>query len=104
MQMCFIDLKLCFDILGVICSHQCSRHRAFDPEGILPPKEGRNIAKESNLVYYETSSYTLYGVQEVFDNVVRAALIYRRQHRFWQSNLKKVCLSAEKKGCVTCAL
>lgn len=71
-------------------SHQCSRHRAFDPEGILPPKEGRNIAKESNLVYYETSSYTLYGVQEVFDNVVRAALIYRRQHRFWQSNLKKV--------------
>ncbi|XP_041477615.1 rho-related BTB domain-containing protein 1-like [Lytechinus variegatus] len=71
-------------------SHQCSRHRAFDPEGILPPKEGRNIAKESNCVYYETSSYTLYGVQEVFDNVVRAALIYRRQHRFWQSNLKKV--------------
>ncbi|XP_071506571.1 rho-related BTB domain-containing protein 1-like [Diadema antillarum] len=71
-------------------SHQCSRHRAFDPEGILPPKDGRNIAKESNCVYYETSSYTLYGVQEVFDNVVRAALIYRRQHRFWQSNLKKV--------------
>ena len=73
-----------------IFSHHCSRHRPFDPKGILPPKEGRQIAEEIGQMYYETSAYSLYGVEEVFDNVIRAALIARRQHRFWQSNLKKV--------------
>ncbi|XP_071828546.1 rho-related BTB domain-containing protein 1-like isoform X2 [Apostichopus japonicus] len=71
-------------------SHHCTKHRPFDPKGVIPPTEGRKVAKEINATYYETSSYTLYGVQEAFDNVVRAALIARRQHRFWQSNLKKV--------------
>ena len=71
-------------------SHHCTKHRPFDPKGIVSPKEGRQIAKEINAYYYETSAYTLYGVEEMFDNVVRAALIARRQHRFWQSNLKKV--------------
>ena len=56
----------------------------------MPPKEGRQIAEEIGQMYYETSAYSLYGVHEVFDNVIRAALIARRQHRFWQSNLKKV--------------
>lgn len=71
-------------------SHHCTKHRPFDPKGVIPPKEGRKVAKEIKAYYYETSSYTLYGVKEVFDNAVRAALITRRQHRFWQSNLKKV--------------
>ncbi|XP_033633370.1 rho-related BTB domain-containing protein 2-like [Asterias rubens] len=85
----YADLEALLKERGPV-SHHCTRHRPFDPKGIVSPKEGRQIAKEINAFYYETSAYTLYGVEEVFDNVVRAALIARRQHRFWQSNLKKV--------------
>ncbi|XP_022086662.1 rho-related BTB domain-containing protein 2-like [Acanthaster planci] len=85
----YADLEALLKERGPV-SHQCTRHRPFDPKGIVSPSEGRLIAKEINAFYYESSAYTLYGVDEVFDNVVRAALIARRHHRFWQSNLKKV--------------
>ncbi|XP_038070707.1 rho-related BTB domain-containing protein 2-like isoform X2 [Patiria miniata] len=85
----YADLEALLKERGPV-SHQCTKHRPFDPKGIVSPSEGRQFAKEINAFYYESSAYTLYGVDEVFDNVVRAALIARRQHRFWQSNLKKV--------------
>ncbi|KAJ8964017.1 hypothetical protein NQ317_001252, partial [Molorchus minor] len=36
-----------------------------------------------------TSVLTYYGVNEVFENAIRAALIARRVQRFWMTNLKK---------------
>lgn len=33
---------------------------------------------------------TYYGVNEAFENAIRAALIARRAQRFWMTNLKKV--------------
>ena len=54
------------------------------------PAEGRSVAREIGVDYYETSVLTYYGVKEVFDNVIRAALIARRQQRFWMTNLKRV--------------
>lgn len=55
------------------------------------------MAKEINAVYYETSVFTGYGVKDVFENVIRTALIFRRQQRFWMTNLKHVqnCLLQE---------
>lgn len=55
------------------------------------PDEARDVARELGLYYYETSVLTYYGVNEVFENAIRAALIARRQQRFWMTNLKKVC-------------
>lgn len=54
------------------------------------PDQARAIAKELGVYYYETSVLTYYGVNEVFENAIRAALIARRQQRFWMTNLKKV--------------
>lgn len=54
------------------------------------PDQARSIARELGIHYYETSVLTYYGVNEVFENAIRAALIARRQQRFWMTNLKKV--------------
>lgn len=45
---------------------------------------------ELGISYYETSVFTYFGVNEVFENAIRAALLARRQQRFWMTNLKKV--------------
>ncbi|XP_022247796.1 rho-related BTB domain-containing protein 1-like isoform X1 [Limulus polyphemus] len=57
---------------------------------ILTPEHGRMVAKEIGAPYYETSVLTHYGVNEVFENIIRVALIARRQQRFWMTNLKHV--------------
>ncbi|XP_077992388.1 rho-related BTB domain-containing protein 1-like [Glandiceps talaboti] len=57
---------------------------------IIPPQDCRQVAKDIGAPYYESSVITLYGIREVFDNVIRAALISRRHTRFWMSSLRKV--------------
>ena len=54
------------------------------------PDEARAVARDLGICYYETSVFTYYGVNEVFENSIRAALIARRQTRFWMTNLKRV--------------
>ncbi|XP_074856257.1 rho-related BTB domain-containing protein 1 isoform X4 [Carettochelys insculpta] len=57
---------------------------------ILPPERGRDVAKELGIPYYETSVFDQFGIKDVFDNAIRAALISRRHLQFWKSHLKKV--------------
>ena len=57
-------------------------------EDILFPWEGREVANELKLPYYETSCVTGDGVEDLFTNALRAALLTRR--RFWRSHLKSV--------------
>ncbi|XP_075228582.1 rho-related BTB domain containing [Lycorma delicatula] len=64
--------------------------RAIRKSDLVMPDQARSIAKELGVYYYETSVLTYYGVNEVFENAIRAALIARRQQRFWMTNLKKV--------------
>ncbi|KAK8729402.1 hypothetical protein OTU49_008816, partial [Cherax quadricarinatus] len=64
--------------------------RAVRECDLVMPCEGRAVAREIGVEYYETSVLTYFGVNEVFDNVIRAALISRRQQRFWMTNLKRV--------------
>lgn len=54
------------------------------------PDEARAVAKELDIAYYESSVFTYFGVNEVFENAIRAALIARRHQRFWMTNLKRV--------------
>ncbi|XP_014222157.1 rho-related BTB domain-containing protein 1 isoform X1 [Trichogramma pretiosum] len=64
--------------------------RATRKSDLVMPDEARAVARELGVHYYETSVFTYYGVNEVFENSIRAALIARRQQRFWMTNLKKV--------------
>ncbi|XP_051158151.1 rho-related BTB domain-containing protein 1 isoform X1 [Leptopilina boulardi] len=64
--------------------------RATRKSDLVMPDEARAMARDLGVSYYETSVFTYYGVNEVFENSIRAALIARRQQRFWITNLKKV--------------
>ncbi|XP_014252585.1 rho-related BTB domain-containing protein 1 isoform X2 [Cimex lectularius] len=64
--------------------------RAIRKSDIVMPDQARSVARELGVTYYETSVLTYYGVNEVFENAIRSALIARRQQRFWMTNLKKV--------------
>lgn len=64
--------------------------RAARKSDLVMPDEARVVAKELGIPYYETSVYTYFGVNELFENAIRAALINRRRERFWMTNLKRV--------------
>ncbi|XP_039615007.1 rho related BTB domain containing 4 isoform X1 [Polypterus senegalus] len=64
--------------------------KPIKPTDILPPERGHEVAKELGVPYYETSVVAQFGVKDVFDNAIRAALISRRHLQFWKSHLKKV--------------
>ncbi|XP_026125740.1 rho-related BTB domain-containing protein 2 [Carassius auratus] len=64
--------------------------RPIKPNEILAPEKGREVAKEIGVPYYETSIVAQFGVKDVFDNAIRAALISRRHLQFWKSHLRNV--------------
>ncbi|KAJ1525452.1 hypothetical protein ONE63_010263 [Megalurothrips usitatus] len=64
--------------------------RATKRSDLVMPDQARAVAKELGVHYYETSVLSYYGVNEVFENAIRVALMARRQQRFWMTNLKKV--------------
>lgn len=64
--------------------------RATRKSDLVMPDEARAVARELGIYYYETSVLTYYGVNEAFENAIRAALLARRHQRFWMTNLKKV--------------
>lgn len=72
------------------CKDRSPFVRPVRESDILTPEQGRSVAKEIGASYYEVSVLNYYGVNEVFENVIRAALIERRRQRFWMTNLKKV--------------
>lgn len=65
-------------------------YRPIKANEILPPEKGREVAKELGVPYYETSVVAQFGVKDVFDNAIRAALISRRHLQFWKSHLRDV--------------
>jgi len=63
--------------------------QVLGPDLVLP-QEGRQLADELGIPYYETSVYTFFGVTQVFENAARAALCSRRTRRFWKTSLKSI--------------
>ncbi|KAF3850741.1 hypothetical protein F7725_012513 [Dissostichus mawsoni] len=66
--------------------------RPIKSNEILAPERGREVAKELGVPYYETSVVAQFGVKDVFDNAIRAALISRRhlQHPSCHRNLRPI--------------
>lgn len=57
--------------------------REILPEDILLPEAGRNVATKIGARYYETSVLEEFGLEHVFMNVMRAALVGRRSRHFY---------------------
>ncbi|XP_066173595.1 rho-related BTB domain-containing protein 2-like isoform X2 [Sylvia atricapilla] len=64
--------------------------KPIKPSDILPPERGHEVAQELGVPYYETSVVAQFGVKDVFDNAIRAALVSRRHLQFWKSHLRKM--------------
>lgn len=76
------------------CRERSPLVRQVREHDLVMPDEGRAVAKELGLPYYETSVLTYFGVNEIFENAIRAALCARRQQRFRMTNLKRVMMPA----------
>ncbi|XP_078668087.1 rho-related BTB domain-containing protein 1-like isoform X3 [Branchiostoma floridae x Branchiostoma belcheri] len=85
---CQADLR--YADLDLYNKHKGPFARKVKPSDIMMPDEGRSVAKELGIPYYETSVVDNYGIRDLFHNVTRAALLARRSFLFWKSNLKKV--------------
>jgi len=72
------------------CKERSPLVRQVKEKDIVMPDQGRALAKEMGLPYFETSVLTFFGVNEVFENAIRAALCVRRNQRFWMTNLRRV--------------
>lgn len=61
-------------------------------EDVVFPDEGKEVAKRLGIYYYETSVLVQYGIDEVFSNCIRAALISKRRGKILVGlgNLKSV--------------
>ena len=86
MWICVIRLmtRFSYSYFSIVCLRQV-RER-----DLVMPEKARAVARELGLPYYETSVLTYYGVDELFENAIRAALCARRNQRFWMAGLKKV--------------
>ena len=81
--------------IGLQLSHKSTQwlfisHRQVKENDIIMPEKARAVARDLGIPYYETSVLTFYGIDELFENAIRAALCSRRSQRFWMTGLKKV--------------
>ncbi|KAL4232158.1 Rho-related BTB domain-containing protein 1 [Mactra antiquata] len=70
--------------------HKGLMYKVVQEKDIITPEQGRAVAKEIGAPYYECSVYTKYGIEDVFLNIVRAAMVEKRKIRFWSSFLRRI--------------
>ena len=63
----------------------CNFRRVMETD-IVMPEEARTVARELGVPYYETSVLTYFGIDEMFENAIRAALCTRRQASLFGKN------------------
>ncbi|GFY66642.1 rho-related BTB domain-containing protein 1 [Trichonephila inaurata madagascariensis] len=73
-----------------LCKERSPFIRIIQESDLITREQGRQLANEIGASYYESSVLTQYGVDAVFENAVRLALIARRQQRFWVKSLRNV--------------
>ncbi|CAK8696767.1 unnamed protein product [Clavelina lepadiformis] len=85
---CKVDLR--YTDLGKLSRPRGYLSRPIKENDIIFPDQCRAVAEELNCPYYETSVLAGYGVNEVFQNACRAALLHRKSLYFWASSLKHI--------------
>lgn len=74
---CKIDLR--FADLEDLNKHKNTLTKKICSHHVLSPEICRQVASDIACPYYETSVCVGFGTEDVFQNVIRAALIYRRK-------------------------
>ncbi|ESO95033.1 hypothetical protein LOTGIDRAFT_117662 [Lottia gigantea] len=64
--------------------------RPIEEKDLITPEIGRDVAKDIGAPYYESSVLSHHGIEDVFINACRAALIERRKLKFWHAQLRHV--------------
>ena len=67
----------------------CNFRRVMETD-IVMPEEARTVARELGVPYYETSVLTYFGIDEMFENAIRAALCTRRQASLFGKNTNSI--------------
>jgi len=70
-------------MINAVCCMYICMFREISADDILLPEAGRCVASKVGASYYETSVYNQFGVEELFMNVLRAALVGKRSRHFW---------------------
>ena len=80
-----ILIYIVWELSVVVC-------REITEKDILYPEVGRSVAAKIGASYYETSVLDRFGIEDLFTNVLRAALVGKRNRHFWMalSSLKSV--------------
>ncbi|XP_059083348.1 rho-related BTB domain-containing protein 1-like [Tigriopus californicus] len=81
------------------CRERSPLVRQVREKDLVMPDQGRIVAKELGIPYYETSVLTYFGVDEVFENAIRVALGVRRQQRFWLTSKKTLLPTLQAPFC-----
>ena len=75
-------------------SYHVHYFREITSDDVISPEDGRKVASEIGaLYYYETSVLIPHGIDDVFENVIRVGLAYKRDKHFWSilnNSLKRV--------------
>ncbi|XP_046365118.1 rho-related BTB domain-containing protein 1-like [Haliotis rufescens] len=84
------DLRYMYKDENYINMEKGLLYRPIEEKDLITSEVGRDIAKDIGAPYYETSVLTHHGVEDVFINTVRAAMIERRKLKFWNAQLRRV--------------
>jgi len=68
------------------CNQRSPLVRRVCETDLVMPEEARAVARQLGIPYYEASVLTYFGIDQVFENAIRAALCSRRQQRFRMTN------------------
>lgn len=85
-----VDLRYLYKDEDYVKLNKGLLYREIKEKDVIPPELGREVAREIGADYYETSVLTKHGINDVFDNAIRAALCDRRKVRFWNTELRKL--------------
>ncbi|ESN99653.1 hypothetical protein HELRODRAFT_101596, partial [Helobdella robusta] len=89
---CKIDLRYIYKDPKFLELQKFSFSHQMQKENLIYPESGKEVAKEIKAYYYETSSMVSYGVDDLFNNAIRAVLVAKRRSSFAFRSFKNVSI------------
>lgn len=82
---CQVDMRYVYKESSFLDIDKGPFFKEIYDDDILLPEAGRTVARQIGAYYYETSVLEQFGIDFLFTNVVRAALVYKRDSHFWNN-------------------
>ncbi|XP_033757206.1 rho-related BTB domain-containing protein 1-like [Pecten maximus] len=84
------DMRFLYKDQQYRCMEKGLLYKAIGKGDIITPEQGREVAQAIGAPYYETSILFNFGIEDVFFNAVRAAMVERRKIKFWNAQLRRI--------------